>query len=86
MEEVLKFATRENTTFEYVKSCAKHLGLRITRGNRGGRLINVPDRISFGLKSGVIKCLKQCKIVVKVSLFNFGMRIKNEFLQPNRQL
>ena len=83
VNEVLKFATRENTTFEHVKWCAKHLGLRITRGNRGGRLINLHDRISFGLKSGVIKCLKQHNIDVKRSLFNFGMRIKTGFLQPS---
>ena len=83
LEEVLKFATRENTTLEYVKSCAKHLGLIITRGNRGGRCINLRDRISFGLKSGASKLLKECNMEVKGSLFNFGMRIKTGFLQPS---
>jgi len=85
-EEVFKFATRQNTTFDYVKRAAKQLGLRITRGNRGGRLQrgNLPDRIAFGLKTGVIKLLKEKNVDVKLSLFNFGMRLKTGFLQPSR--
>ena len=83
IDEVFKFATRQNTTFEYLKRVAKQLGLRITRGNRGGRLVNLPDRIAFGLKSGVIKCLKEQNVAVKGTLFKFGMRVKTGFLQPS---
>ena len=83
LDEVFKFATRQNTTIAYLKGAAKQLGLRIIRGNRRCRVGNIPDRISFGVKTGVIKCLKVLNVVVQKSLFNFGMRVKTGFVQPS---